>query len=249
MNEIAAAYLGTGARVWIIDVGRSYEKACRNFGGSFIEFTEDAALSLNPFPLVEDIDEDMELLQPLLAQMVSPRESLDGFQYSTLGAAIKKVWKAIVNVVKGLVNLVKAALHGDWKAWATRSVRARRWHARAGRWCRDRSPPPCGRTRSPDRTRRRPPGPHPSRRSPARPPLRCLRCRRLRLPQGARGFLCKSVLALGVVPLSGTPEALGDYLKFEVTLISPIAMEEKQRFAIREGGKTVGAGVVAKIIE
>ena len=50
LNEIAAAYLGTGARVWIIDVGRSYEKACRNFGGSFIEFTEDAALSLNPFP-------------------------------------------------------------------------------------------------------------------------------------------------------------------------------------------------------
>lgn len=94
LNEIAAAYLGTGARVWIIDVGRSYEKACRNFGGSFIEFTENAALSLNPFTLVEDIDEDMELLQPLLAQMVSPREPLDGFRYSTLGAAIKKVWKA-----------------------------------------------------------------------------------------------------------------------------------------------------------
>ncbi len=36
----------------------------------------------------------MELLQPLLAQMVSPREPLEGFQYSTLGAAIKKVWKA-----------------------------------------------------------------------------------------------------------------------------------------------------------
>ena len=94
LNEIAAAYLGTGARVWIIDVGRSYEKACRNFGGSFIEFTEDAPLSLNPFTLVEDIDEDMELLQPLLAQMVSPREPLDGFRYSTLGAAIKKTWQA-----------------------------------------------------------------------------------------------------------------------------------------------------------
>lgn len=93
LNEIAASYLGTGARVWIIDVGRSYEKACRNFGGSFIEFTENASLSLNPFTLVEDIDEDMELLQPLLAQMVSPREPLDGFRYSTLGAAIKKTWK------------------------------------------------------------------------------------------------------------------------------------------------------------
>ncbi|MBE0623518.1 MAG: type IV secretion system protein TraC [Burkholderiales bacterium] len=94
LNEIAAAYLGTGARVWIIDVGRSYEKACRNFGGSFIEFTESTALSLNPFTLVQDIDEDMELLQPLVAQMVSPREALDGFQYATLGAAIKKVWNA-----------------------------------------------------------------------------------------------------------------------------------------------------------
>ncbi|MFN3835605.1 MAG: elongation factor Tu, partial [Glycocaulis sp.] len=34
-----------------------------------------------------------------------------------------------------------------------------------------------------------------------------------------------------------------------VDLITPIAMEEKLRFAIREGGRTVGAGVVAKIIE
>jgi elongation factor Tu len=41
----------------------------------------------------------------------------------------------------------------------------------------------------------------------------------------------------------------GDNLKFQVTLIAPIAMEEKLRFAIREGGRTVGAGVVSKIIE
>jgi elongation factor Tu len=34
-----------------------------------------------------------------------------------------------------------------------------------------------------------------------------------------------------------------------VTLIAPIAMEERLRFAIREGGRTVGAGVVSKIIE
>jgi elongation factor Tu len=40
----------------------------------------------------------------------------------------------------------------------------------------------------------------------------------------------------------------GDNLKFNVELIAPIAMEEKLRFAIREGGRTVGAGVVSKII-
>ena len=41
----------------------------------------------------------------------------------------------------------------------------------------------------------------------------------------------------------------GDNVKMIVTLINPIAMEEGLRFAIREGGRTVGAGVVAKIIE
>lgn len=41
----------------------------------------------------------------------------------------------------------------------------------------------------------------------------------------------------------------GDNIKMSVTLIAPIAMEEGLRFAIREGGRTVGAGVVAKIIE
>src|SRR6201991_983694 len=41
----------------------------------------------------------------------------------------------------------------------------------------------------------------------------------------------------------------GDNIAMEVTLIVPIAMEEKLRFAIREGGRTVGAGVVASIIE
>ena len=41
----------------------------------------------------------------------------------------------------------------------------------------------------------------------------------------------------------------GDTVEMEVELISPIAMEEEQRFAIREGGKTVGAGVVTEIIE
>ncbi|MEG8125678.1 elongation factor Tu, partial [Xanthomonas hortorum pv. gardneri] len=50
------------------------------------------------------------------------------------------------------------------------------------------------------------------------------------------------------------PEAVemvmpGDNVKTVVTLINPVAMDEGLRFAIREGGRTVGAGVVAKIIK
>jgi len=41
----------------------------------------------------------------------------------------------------------------------------------------------------------------------------------------------------------------GDNIRMEVELIQPIAMDEGLRFAIREGGKTVGAGVVSKIIK
>jgi elongation factor Tu len=41
----------------------------------------------------------------------------------------------------------------------------------------------------------------------------------------------------------------GDNTNLQVTLIQPVAMEEGLRFAIREGGHTVGAGVVTKILE
>ena len=41
----------------------------------------------------------------------------------------------------------------------------------------------------------------------------------------------------------------GDNIAMEVTLLSPIAMDKGLKFAIREGGRTVGAGVVAEIIE
>ena len=41
----------------------------------------------------------------------------------------------------------------------------------------------------------------------------------------------------------------GDHVTMEVELITPVAMEQQLRFAIREGGRTVGAGVVSEVIE
>jgi elongation factor Tu len=41
----------------------------------------------------------------------------------------------------------------------------------------------------------------------------------------------------------------GDNVSIDVKLIAPVALEEKMRFAIREGGRTVGAGTVSKIIK
>ena len=64
-------------------------------------------------------------------------------------------------------------------------------------------------------------------------------------------FYFRTTDVTGTVELpSGTEMVMpGDNVSMEVTLISPIAMDEGLRFAIREGGRTVGAGVVASIIE
>jgi elongation factor Tu len=64
-------------------------------------------------------------------------------------------------------------------------------------------------------------------------------------------FYFRTTDVTGVVTLPAGTEMVmpGDNIAFDVELITPIAMEEKLRFAIREGGRTVGAGVVAKITE
>ncbi|MCY4291176.1 MAG: elongation factor Tu, partial [Roseovarius sp.] len=64
-------------------------------------------------------------------------------------------------------------------------------------------------------------------------------------------FYFRTTDVTGTVTLPDETEMVmpGDNLKFAVELISPIAMEEGLRFAIREGGRTVGSGVVSKVVE
>jgi elongation factor Tu len=64
-------------------------------------------------------------------------------------------------------------------------------------------------------------------------------------------FYFRTTDVTGVITLpEGTEMVMpGDNIRMEVQLIAPIAMEERLRFAIREGGRTVGAGVVSSIIE
>lgn len=62
-------------------------------------------------------------------------------------------------------------------------------------------------------------------------------------------FYFRTTDVTGELAFKGDMIMPGDNAEIEVTLITPVAMEEGVRFAIREGGKTVGAGVVTKIIE
>ena len=64
-------------------------------------------------------------------------------------------------------------------------------------------------------------------------------------------FYIRTTDVTGEIELPAGTEMVmpGDTVNCVVTLLSPVALEEKQRFALREGGRTVGAGVVVKIIE
>lgn len=100
MNEIVSAYRGIGARVWVIDVGRSYQNLIRLQKGTFIEFTPFAKnpLCINPFSWVGtdnelDFKAEMRLLKPMIGRMASPNAPLTEFQYSLIAEAITAVWK------------------------------------------------------------------------------------------------------------------------------------------------------------
>lgn len=64
-------------------------------------------------------------------------------------------------------------------------------------------------------------------------------------------FYFRTTDVTGVVKLpEGTEMVMpGDNINVEISLITPVAMDEGLRFAIREGGRTVGAGVVTKIVQ
>ena len=64
-------------------------------------------------------------------------------------------------------------------------------------------------------------------------------------------FYFRTTDVTGIVSLAEGTEMVmpGDNVSFTVDLVQPIAMEERVRFAIREGGRTVGAGIVTKVIE
>jgi len=89
VNEMIVSYLGLGSKVWIIDVGRSYEKLCDILNGDFLVFDTATNMSLNPFSSVVDIDEEMTMLKAILAQMAS-NIPLDDLSQSYMEEAIKE---------------------------------------------------------------------------------------------------------------------------------------------------------------
>lgn len=92
VNEIIISYLSEGAQVWVIDVGRSYEKLCETLNGDFVHFANDSDITLNPFKSITDFDEDQDTLLALILAMASPKGSLDELQEAKLGKIVRNLY-------------------------------------------------------------------------------------------------------------------------------------------------------------
>lgn len=96
-QQLMTDWLAGGARVWAIDQGRSYQKMCAAHKGSFIEFSDDSELCLNPFTNIVDIDDEMDMLKAMFAKMAAPREGLDDFGMAAMEAKIMAAYSDKAN--------------------------------------------------------------------------------------------------------------------------------------------------------
>jgi len=114
-NELILNYLSKGAKVWMIDVGRSYYKLCKILDGEFIEFGK-REFCLNPFSYIKDFNDEAEILKAIVAQMAAPTRVLTDIEHSMISQAVETVWNRKGN--EGGIRDVKDELKriGDSRA-------------------------------------------------------------------------------------------------------------------------------------
>ena len=102
MQELLMSSLGIGAKVFIFDVGRSFEKMCDLLDGQFIQFADDKPLCLNPFTNISKDNEEERsnsfgMLKSIIASMAAPTEGTSDLDNSLIEKAIYSSWKAKEN--------------------------------------------------------------------------------------------------------------------------------------------------------
>ena len=94
-QEYIVSILSADGRVWVIDVGRSYEKTCKALNGQFMEFTRTSKICINPFSNIIEINESVEMLKLLLASMARPIQGANEEELSFLEQASQAAWERL----------------------------------------------------------------------------------------------------------------------------------------------------------
>lgn len=95
-NDLLLGLLGTGAQVWIIDKGRSYEKLVTTLKGDYLRFSANSPICLNPFSAItsDEFEEWLPSLKALVSQMAEPLRALTSYEDSVIGQAVQEAYSA-----------------------------------------------------------------------------------------------------------------------------------------------------------
>jgi conjugal transfer ATP-binding protein TraC len=128
LQDICAAMSGAGAKVIVIDDGRSFEHMARALGGAFVEFKLSSGFSLNPFDMIDeyaldhaDDGEDYEvdclaMLKSIIGQMARQQDRLSDTERGLIDVAVSQVWSSQKRA--GTIDDVVAALRGQSSPYA-----------------------------------------------------------------------------------------------------------------------------------
>jgi conjugal transfer ATP-binding protein TraC len=121
MQELMTTTLGLGGKVFVLDVGRSFEKTCFLLEGQFIEFKAKTPLCLNPFSTIPTHDPDvaqdaLAMLKSILILMASPSQKMSDLEVALLEQAMLHSWQAFQNACT-ITHIADYLLqHADQKA-------------------------------------------------------------------------------------------------------------------------------------
>lgn len=99
MQDLLLSGLSTGAKVYVLEVGRSFEKLCELLNGQHIEFSKNSAICLNPFTNIsqndpEEQDTAISFVKSIIATMAAPAEGTSDYENALIEKAIRQAWEA-----------------------------------------------------------------------------------------------------------------------------------------------------------
>lgn len=124
-QQLITDYLAEGAKVWVIDSGRSYQKLAAAVNGTFMEFSPDSDICLNPFTAFlqerggqnKNIDDDMDIISSLIERMASQRDPLGDLEMEIIRKAIRQTFidKQGYSTIEDIADWLSAQV-GDSRA-------------------------------------------------------------------------------------------------------------------------------------
>lgn len=98
LQDMVTNFLSSGAKVFVLDIGRSYEKLCKLYEGDFIEFKMDSKICLNPFDRANTTSQEaqndfLSLIIPIIAKMIAPKRGTTDIEDSIIAESLQTTWQ------------------------------------------------------------------------------------------------------------------------------------------------------------